>query len=581
MAPLHRPIAFTSIAFLCIALSDTGDLPAQTVGIIATDTGAMEPLLLEEHMQRVVEFNESVQARLLAFQASRSQRRAEGGAFEPALVMTGAYVDRMRPNTIELERSLRSGGVFKERNDNYSSAIEMQTPLGTRLRVGATAGQLINNIQRTVFAELDAEYEAQVGVTVEQPLLRGAGHGATLASLRLAARGSEIAYQDYRRHLGTVVAEAELAYWQLYYAQQEVRLAAESVGLADTLVRDTQAQLDAGRGSRLDTLEAEAGLALRRSRATLSRQRRLEAMNRLGAFFGGANTSRAGWVAAEAPVLRKVELTPELGSTVAFAMNPDLLRANSQVEQEAVRAGYARNQRLPQLDLRSSFAASGLGSDWTSAWRDVQKQNFPTWTVGLELRVPIFANIRGRNEYRAARLRLLQAQRIVAEVSTQLRSGLDSLLQRVDAAFTAAESYETVVEFRSNLLQTRLQSRDIGRLDSRSVLEAEQELFGARLDQLQSAIEFQRALLDLEVLAGTLLQSRGLEIGFTELEERTNAWAKAPQASLPTLHYRAPAFTRWPAAPAEPFVGEPDPSYPWRVRLMRSQPAKPRPPSVL
>ncbi len=531
-----------------------------------------EGLTLAQFMQRVVEYNEAVQARLLAFHSARAQRRAENGSFEPNFVTGAAYVDRMRPNTVELERSLRSGGVFKERNENYSSAIEMQTPLGTRLRVGATAGQLINNIQRTVFIDLDAEYEAQAGVTIEQPLLRGGGHGANLAALRVAARASEIAFQDYRRQLMSVVADAELAYWQLYYAQQEERLTAESVALAQTLVRDTGAALEAGRGSRLDVLESEAGLAMRRSRESLSRQRRLEAANRVRAFFGGGGKNPSSAVAAEAPALRSIEVLAEEGSRVATAMNPDLLRAHAQVGQEAVRAGYAKNQRLPQLDLKTSYGVSGLGYDWSSAWRDVEKQNFPAFTVGLELRIPLFANIRGRNEYRAAHLRLLQAQRIESEVATQLRAGMDSVTKRVTAAFTAAESYQAVVEFRSNLLQTRLQGRDIGRLDSRSVLEAEQELFAARLDGLQSSIEFQRALLDLQVLSGSLLQTRGLELGFTELEERTAQWIKDPQASLPTLQYRAPSFTRWPEAAPLPFAGEPDPSYPWRMRLTKPLP---------
>ncbi len=528
---------------------------------------------LEEYMTRVVEHNESVQARLLAFHAARSQRRAENGGFEPALVTTGGYIDTEQPNTIEIERSLRSGGIFTERNQNYSSAIEMQTPLGTRLRLGASAGELINNIQRTVIVDLEAEYETQVGLTIEQPLLRGGGRAANLAALRLAARGSEIAYQEYRRQLMNVVAEAELAYWQLYYAQQEERLGAESVALARTLVQDTTAALEAGRGSRLDVLEAEAGLALRRSRESLARQRRLEAANRLAAFFGGGGRqSGPELTAAEAPLLRRVTVVAEEGERVAQAMNPDFLRAMSQVGQEMIRVGYARNQRLPQLDLKTSFAASGLGFDWTSSWRDVEKQNFPTWTVGLELRVPLFGNLRGRNEHRAAQLRLLQAQRIAADVTTQLRTGMDSVTQRVDAAFTAAQSYQAVVEFRSSLLQTRLQGREVGRLDSRSVLEAEQELFAARLEELQSAIEYQRALLDLQLMSGSLLQARGIELGFAELEERTQQWIKDPLQSMPALRYTTASFTRWPTQPPEAFVGEPDPSYPWRLRLTQPWP---------
>lgn len=538
--------------------------------------GNPSELAFADYMQRVVDFNESVQARVLAFQASRSQRRAEEGIFEPAFVASGEYVDRKKANTIEIERSLRSGGVFKERNESYSSGIEMQTPLGTRLRLGTSGRQLINNLQRTELVDLDAEYETSVGITLEQPLLRGAGKAATLAALRLAARNSEVAFQEYRRQLMQIVAEAELAYWQLYFAQEELRLTGESLTVAQTLVKDSRTGFDAGRGSRLDVLEAEAGFALRRSRESLSRQKHAEARNRLVAYLGGARSSKpVEYVAVDRPVLSPVTVVSSEGSQVAFAMSPDLLRARSMVEQEAIRVAYSRNQKLPQLDLKSSFAATGLGFDWSSSWRDVERRNFPAWTVGLELKVPIWGGVRSRNELQAAQLRLRQAESMESDLLAQLLAGLNNAEQRVEASYTAARNYQAVVEFRSNLLNTRMQSRDLGRIDTRSVLEAEQELFGARLDQLQAEIEYQRALLDLQLVSGSLLQGRGLEVGFAELERRTRE-SVTKKAAPNTLQYQRATFSRWPAMPPEPFVGEPDPNYPWRTHLTVPLPWKRR-----
>lgn len=522
-------------------------------------------------MQRVVEHNESVQARLLAFHAARSQRHAEIGAFEPTVFATGAHVDRSKPNTIEVERSLRSGGVFDERNDNYAAGVEFATAAGTRVRVGASGNELRNNIQRTTFIDLDAEFETQVGVTVEQPLLRGFGPAASLAALRLAARTSEMAYQEYRRAFMQVVADAEVTYWQLYFAQQELRLSGESVGLANTLLSDMRASLEAGRGSQLDVLEAEAGLAVRKSREALSRQRRIEALNRMAAFLGGASGSGpAQLVAVEAPRARAIAVSAEEGTQAAMMMSPDKLRFEAQVAQEEIRLRYARNQRLPQLDLKASYGTHGLGFDWNSAWADVERREFEDWTVSLEMRVPIGGGIRGRNEVRAARQRLMQAERIVADVDAQLRTGLSTAQQRVAESYDAVQRFQAVVDFRVNLLDARLKSRDVGRVDSRAVLEAEQDLFAARLDQLQSEIEYQKALLELQLISGTLLQGRGLEIEFAELEQRTRAWAEKRGEELPSPQYQVPTFDRWPMAAPQAFEGDPDPLHPWRMRLKRA-----------
>lgn len=500
--------------------------------------GSKEELSLEAYLQRVLERNKSIQGRLLAFHASRSIRRAEGGLYEPALVGSAEYVDRQRANTIEVERSLRSGGEFIERNQNYSTAVEFRTPLGSRVRVGAGSRRLVNNVQRTVIVDLEAEYEANVGVSVEQPLLKGAGTSATLAGLRLAQRNSEASYQEYRRQMMQVVAEAEMAYWQLHFAQEEYRLSRESVALAQTIADDSRDRFEAGRGSRLDVLEADAGLATRRSRMSEAHQKWVEALNRVTGYFS-ESPQKLGveFVATDRPQSREVELSFQQGSRTALAMSPDRLRAVSLYEQEKIRVAFAKNQRLPQVDLKASFGASGLGFDYPSAWKDVEKANFPSWTVGVEMRIPILGGIRERNELRAARQRMRQAELNASDVETQLSTGLDTAQQRVESSFVAARNYSSVVDFRENLLDTQIQSAQIGRTDARTVLEAEQELFVARLGRLQSEIEHQRALLELQIISGNLLKVRGIEVAMDDLEKRTSAWANKSGRELDVADY--------------------------------------------
>lgn len=521
-------------------------------------------------MQRVVEYNDSVQSRLLSFHAARSQRTAEGGAFEPVWATTGQYVDNHQANTVEQERNLRTGGLFRERNQLYSSGIEVLSPIGTRVRVGVTGNELINNIQRTVASNLNAEYQTAAGVTIEQPLLKGFGRAATLAALRIAARNSDAAYQEYRHQLMQVTAQAEVAYWELYFTQQEVQLSGESVNVAETVERDSKAGFDAGRGSNLDVLEAQAGLALRKSRARLSEQKRIEAANRLATFLGHAALTIPGYLATEAPPVHPVQVSREEGRAVAVAMNAELLRAQALAAQERVRLGFARNQRLPDMNLKVAYQATGLDSHWRNSWGEVEREGLPQWTVGLELRIPLLGGVRGKNEQRAAFMRLQSAERNVGDLEAQLRAALDSAEERVNATYAAAQSLSVIVDFRSNLLKTRLQAREIGRVDSRSVLEAEQDLFSAKLDQLQSAIEYEKALLDLELAAGTLLQTRGLEMRRDALEQQTAKWSNAPTARVAALQYHPATFDRWPASAPIPFDPDSNPGYPLRLSLTRS-----------
>lgn len=504
--------------------------------------GVKQALSLEDYVQRVLERNKAIQARLMAFHTSRSLLRAESAFYEPALVSSGEYVDRQRANTIEIERSLRSGGFFVERNQNYSAAVEFRTPLNSRVRVGAGSRKLKNNIQRTVIVDLEAEYEANVGVSIEQPLLKGAGPTSALAGIRLAERNADAAFQEYRRQMMQIVAEAEMAYWQLHFAQEEYRLSKESVEVAQTLADDSRARFDAGRGSRLDVLEADAGLAMRRSRESEARQKWVEALNRLASYFGtSAQESGIEYVATDVPESTDVALSFQGGERTALAMSPDRLRARALVEQERIRVAFAKNQRLPQVDLKASAGASGLGYDYATAWRDVEGGRFPAWTVSLEMRIPLFGGVRERNELRAARQRQRQAELNAADVETQLSTGLDTAQQRVGSSLAAARNYRSVVEFRDNLLETQIQSAEVGRTDARTVLEAEQELFVARLGQLQSEIEHQRALLELQIITGNLLKVRNIEKGLKDVEKGTLRWADRRSENLDYLDYTPPS----------------------------------------
>ena len=334
---------------------------------VATDLlyPAVESLTLDDYLQRVVDNNSAIQARVASFHSARSMQKAEGGLFEPSLVGSTEWVDRKRPNTIEIERSLRSGGIFIERNWTYSAGVEVRTPTGGRLRLGGSARELRNNVQRTAIVDLDAEYETSVDVVVEQPLLKNAGWGITTAARRMAARSAEVAYQEYRREVMQTIAQAQIAYWELALAQEQVRLSHESVKIARTLLEDNQALFQAGRGPEMDVLESQAGLSARHSRLSSARQRQVEAINRLAAYFGGRpQADGIQYESANSPQLDRVSPGQEEGLEYAFAQSPDVLRALGQVEQEKIRVKVARNQRLPQIDLTGGFSSAGLGYDW-------------------------------------------------------------------------------------------------------------------------------------------------------------------------------------------------------------------------
>lgn len=282
-------------------------------------------------------------------------------------------------------------------------------------------------------------------------------------------------------------------------------------------------------------------------------------MSRMTAYFSvSPQQTQTHYVVVDQPEPETVETTFEEGAKSALAMSPDLQKAKTQIEQEKIRVAYAKNQRLPQLDLVGSFGASGLGFDYESAWKDIEKTNFPAWTVSLQMRVPIFGGIRERNELRAAWQRLRMAERGTAAMKADLLAGLDAALRRAESSLVSAENYSSVVNFRQSLLDAQLQGRDVGRVDSRTVLEAEQDLFIAKVEKIQSEVDHQRALLELQVMEGNLLQARGIDIDFETLDKDTQRWISRGGEKLEMLAYEKIAIQEMRDVEPQEFRGEED-----------------------
>src|SRR3954467_8067546 len=198
---------------------------------------AQEPVLLTlpEMIQMVMDHNESVQVRILEAEIGRRTLASEKGIFEPQITGSVERVDSVRPNNAQQIAPLAFSAqpFLTERNTLYNSGVEFLTPLGTKLRTGLTIRQLGNNIQQN-----GTEVETFLGATITQPLLKNFGTDASMARIRLAAVASDIAFQEYRKQLMIVLSQAESAYWDLYLVQEQQDIAAQSIDVAERILKD-------------------------------------------------------------------------------------------------------------------------------------------------------------------------------------------------------------------------------------------------------------------------------------------------------------------------------------------------------
>jgi outer membrane protein TolC len=490
---------------------------------------ASADLTLEVYLKRVVERNESIQTKLLEVEFNRRRLSAEYGAFEPAFFADVSHVSTERENTVE-QANNQNTSIFKERNNIYEGGVETLVPSGARLRLGYTLRELNNNLPTGRFSttpNTNTEYQTFFGLSLAQPLLKGAWRPANLAAIRVAALSSDLAYQDYRRQMMVMISTAIAAYWELYLAQEQLRFFQDSVATADKILRDNRARSEAGRGSELEVMEAQAGLALRRSKLGEAQQKLYESANKVLSLYSATVLEPNRLVrAVDVPQVGEDQFNYLDAMKRARDINPDYLSQQLKAAQEVVRLAYAKNQRMPELSLKASYGLNGLGATPGESWDDIQNQGFPSWSVGAEFRMPLAGDIKARNELRAAYLRCQEAKIGLREVETLIANAIDTALQKVSSARNSVQNYHTVVDFYQNLLDSSLAQLEVGRIESRKILDIEASLLDSRNSAAIARVQYQRAVLELELIQGSILKKHNFDLNQGELQMLTAELAR-------------------------------------------------------
>ena len=516
----------------------------------STNANEVVELRLTDYLQKVLDNNDTVQARILEAEAGFRKERGEHGIFEPEWDASINRVINKRTNNVQQAAEQSGQFFFSERNTIYDTGLQALLPTGGKVRIGYTLSDLVNNVNpfggllTSTNSKFIQQYQTFIGVTLTQPLLKNAGAGYTLAGVRMAALESDIAFQEYRRQLMLTISQAESAYWNLYYAQEQLRFFRESVSLAESVLNDSQEKVNAGQGSELDVLEAQSGLALRKTKQNEALQSYYDAMSQVRAFTGAMPTEqRRELRAMDIPATTNEPLSYADNFHNAFDLNPDFLVQRKKVAEENLRLGVARNQLLPDLNLKAAYGYNGLGRTPGDSWDLVEGQEFPSWTVGAELTIPLAGNIKGRNQLAAARLTYQSALASLNGVQTEIANALDASLQKVRSWRDSIQSYETVVGFNENLLKTERERLKVGTIEPRKVFEVEADLLDSRQNLAQALVQSQRAMLQLQIVAGSLLKDRGLDMSRDELRQKTLALLhehKLPAAQyLPVLNFQS------------------------------------------
>src|SRR5690606_2461332 len=229
------------------------------------------------------------------------------------------------------------------------------------------------------------------------------------------------------RTASQIIRDVLVAWWQLWLAEETLRIEEEALDLARRQRDEAQRKVELGAAPPVSVLTFETRVAEREeSVASALRQRRERALA-LAAQLGTVERE----VAAGEPSWAPVDIPdPETARRLAVGRGPEGGEAEAGLAAATTRVEPTVDPFRPRLDLQGFAEVGGLSSIYAGF-----EGNPFAWVAGVNL---IFETPLGTTRYRAAasqaRLAVQEADRRLAQARLMAESGIDAERARLESA---------------------------------------------------------------------------------------------------------------------------------------------------
>jgi HAE1 family hydrophobic/amphiphilic exporter-1 len=495
--------------------------------------GTRVQLTLDDAVKLALDRNLDIAVQRLNPQISDLSVASAKATYLPSLTSTISSQQITSPSTNTIQGGTVGSGVTNG-TGTFNGGIAQNLSWG-----GGNYNVLINNARGTTnstIARYNPAYSPIWTANYTQPILRGFKTDANRQNLQVTKLNRDISDVQLASTITNTLSNVRSAYWDYVFAVQSVDVAKQSLDLANKLVEDNQTRVQIGTMAPIDVVQAQAQAATAQQNLVTAQatQRTAElALKRL--IVNG--TQDANWNAALDPVDRP-EFRPEaidIEAAVrrALSQRTDLTVAQKNVQANDVTLKYLQDQTKPQADFQAIYGFSGVGGTqlnctlagincvpgsivtlpggYSDSLGSLFSGDFPRWTVGVNLSYPLGLSTQKAAVARAqVQLGQVQAQlkQIELQVATEVTNAainVTSNVERVQAAQVARELAQKQLDAENSKFA-------VGMSTNYFVVQAQNQLATAQNNELQAVLNYRKALVELDRLQSTTLQSLNITV---------------------------------------------------------------------
>jgi outer membrane protein TolC len=429
--------------------------------------------------------------------------------------LTIAKSDFLPTITGSSQRVLNRSTYVVPQQDGTSLVLQRDTNstnfrAGVSERIPETNGTVSVNGTLARSSIQNPPYSSGVTASISQPLLNGAGSTVARANVERSKLGLSIAYVNYRSRVLGVIRDTENAYYNLVAARETLRIRQLSLELAQRLFEENQARRATGVATDLDVATAEVGVANARRAVLQADQSVRNAEDSLLSLINVPNFDvRPGAVAFH----DYHEASPDFAHSYKAARDnyPDTLSAEETIKQMEIDVATAKRNRLPSLSLNASIGYNTTDTSYSDVISSLANDHGDSRSVSLVYSMP-WGMRADRARYRSS-VAGLNAQRArLEQLEVQLLVSVRSAVRAVETNLASVEIAGQATQLAAKQYDLQKARFDAGLSTSRLVLQAQDDLETARVNELSAKATLWSALAELHRLEGSSIQRFGVQL---------------------------------------------------------------------
>lgn len=286
--------------------------------------------------------------------------------FDPLIQSTTSISEAISPinNPFISGAGTTSVGSIVSHTAQYQNQYSQTFETGTNLAVSWNNTRSSANIENF----FNPNVSSLLSVSLSQPLLNGFGIKMWTRNIRIANNNRKIADWYFAQQAITTITNTIVAYWELAYARENVKVNQQAVAVAQKLYDDNKKQLEIGSLAPLDVTRSESELATDNQNMILAQTVQLQDEQTLKNYISkdplAPNMINVEIIPTDLPSQPPaVETSFEDAVKEAFAKRPELQEQiydlkNAQIDVEAT-----KNALLPSLTANAFYESQGLAGN--------------------------------------------------------------------------------------------------------------------------------------------------------------------------------------------------------------------------